>query len=111
MATSPLERAFSMVRAMVSGYPAAPGDIAARTAHRLVESTDMHDGWAKRVIELADGRTVGEIVAVIYRDELRCGAWMADIALWRHLFHRSVIAAVEELAERGHIALREAERD
>ena len=111
MATNPLERAFSLVRTLVSGYAAAPEDVVTRTAHRLVESTDLHDGWAKRVIELADGRTVGEIATTIYGDELRCGAWIADIGLWRHLYYRSVIAAVEEMAERGHIALSEAGRD
>ena len=77
------------------------------TARQLVFRTEdadaSADGWAGRIIEMSDGRPVSEIVAAIYLDELRAGAWAADIGIWNHLFAKSVIEVIDRLAAQGSI--------
>lgn len=66
----------------------------------------MEGDWERRIVDLADGRSVGEIIAIIYGEELKAGAWMVDIGIWSDLFARSVITVINELADRGYIQLR-----
>ncbi len=79
------------------------------TKRRLVcRSRDAHvqtNSWERRIVELSDGRPLSEIIETLYIDELRAGAWAADIGLWKHLFDRSVIETVHTLASRGCLSL------
>ena len=77
--------------------------------YRTMDVPDPQDPWELRIVQLANGRSVEELVAVLFHEELRAGAWMSDIGLWRGLFSRSVMDAVADLAERGIISLREAD--
>ena len=65
-----------------------------------------NDDWERLIIELGDGRSVAEIVATIYQDELRRGAWAADIGVWSGLFAERVIRVINDLAAQGQIHLK-----
>ena len=41
----------------------------------------------------------------LYLDELRKGAGLVDIGIWKTLFDRAVVATVFELADNGYIGL------
>ena len=41
----------------------------------------------------------------LYLYELRNGAWLTDIGLWKTLFDRTVVETVYELARTGYISL------
>ena len=107
---SPLGLMHAMARALALRlFPAHDPSFGRLLVFRTADIPVVDDDWAERIIELGDGRPVGEIVAAMYREELTKGGWMADIGLWRGAFARRVIGVITELAERGYVALRDAE--
>jgi len=63
------------------------------------------NAWERRIIELGDRRPLSEIIEILYIDELKAGAWAADIGLWKHLFDRTVVETVATLASKGYLSL------
>ena len=63
------------------------------------------NAWERKIIDLSDGRPLSKIIEVLYIDELKAGAWAADIGLWKHLFDRRVIETVDTLASKGCLSL------
>ena len=59
--------------------------------------------WEKRIVELGDGRSVGEIIQVLYQEQLSRGARLVDIGIWKGLFESSVINTIGDLEDRGII--------
>jgi len=72
---------------------------------RLVEAREVKDRWLRRIIELADGKSVAEIAEALYLEELRAGAWDADIGFWRTAFCRDVAKAIGKLASQGYVRM------
>ena len=72
---------------------------------RSRDAQPQTNAWERRIIDLSDGRPLFEIMEVLYIDELKAGAWSADIGLWKHLFDRSVVETVLALAGRGCLSL------
>jgi len=70
---------------------------------RLVEAGEVKDRWLRRIIELADGKSVAEIAEALYLEELRAGAWDADIGFWKGTFRREVTKAIGNLASQGYV--------
>lgn len=85
--------------------------IACRLPDKLVRSPGTPDFWERRILELSDGRTVGEIVGVLYSDELRAGASITDIGMWKQLFDKRVVNCIFDLAQKGYIRLELSEAD
>ena len=71
--------------------------------YRLKEIAASKDAWEPKIVEMGDGRSVGEIIASLYREELAHGAQTVDIGMWKHLFDRNVVAKIGDLARRGYI--------
>lgn len=69
---------------------------------RLVEAREVKDRWLRRIIELADGKSVEEIAEALYLEELRAGACDTDIGFWRTSFCRDVAKAIATLVSQGH---------
>ncbi len=65
------------------------------------------EGWERRILELSDGMSVGEMVKIIYQEETSAGAWAADIATWRPLFVHSVVGVIKDMVDRGYVAIRQ----
>mgnify|MGYP001056979922 CR=1 FL=1 len=63
------------------------------------------DPLEQRIVELGDGRSTGEIVETLYVEEIRAGAWIVDIALWKYIFDRMVAVTIRRLADRGYLKL------
>jgi sulfate adenylyltransferase len=74
-----------------------------RGVYRLKAADDGIDPWERRILELCDGRPLGEVIHILYREEVWKGAWLADIGLWRNLFDQSVIDTIAGLIDRGYI--------
>jgi hypothetical protein len=72
---------------------------------RVAESREVKDTWPRRVIELADGKSVEEIAEALYLEELRAGAWQADIGLWKSAFYREVAQTIGTLAGQGYVCM------
>ena len=68
-----------------------------------------HYSWESRIVELSDGRSVGELKETLYREQLMAGASLVDIGVWRGLFDRSVDGAIGELAKKKYIRLESVE--
>ena len=93
----------AVTAALTHGHVGRPGD--RRLVHSTPDTPVLEDRWARRIMELGDGRSVMEIIETIYGEELRAGAWMADIGLWSHLCARSVAKVIHELEDRGYILI------
>ena len=74
--------------------------------YRVKGADELEDVWEKRIIELSDGRSVGEIIDILFKQETRVGAGAVDIGLWRNVFDKRALKAISELNERGFIRLR-----
>lgn len=61
--------------------------------------------WEWTIVERCDGQSIRKIVETLYLGELRKGAWLVDIGLWKTLFDRAVVETVYELARKGYIRL------
>ena len=85
----------------------APYPVGKETTRQLVirmkEAAGIKGSWDRRIVELGDGKSVGEIVEALYKEELRRGAQSADIGMWKHLFDRNVVEKIGELVNRGYI--------
>ena len=77
--------------------------------YQMKEAAGTRDTWDKRVVELGDGKTVGEIIEALYSEELLRGAWIADIGMWKNLFDRTVVEKIGELVNRGYIEVKPGE--
>ena len=73
--------------------------------YRVGNDHPSHEPLERRIVELADGRSLAEIIQILYAEEVRAGAWIVDIALWKEVFDGSVMVAVRRLAERGCLYL------
>ena len=80
-------------------------EITKKLVYRMTEASGPKGGWERRIIELGDGKSIGEIIEVLYREEIQKGAWMVDIALWKSVFDRSVIKTIRELVDGRQICL------
>ena len=76
-------------------------------AHRMpnvpIQADAITDTWVRRILELSDGRTVGDIKETMYREEIMAGDWAVGIGIWKQLYCREVVNTIIELAERGYI--------
>jgi len=79
--------------------------ITRQLVYRTVAPSAVQDPWERSIIELADGRSIGEITEILYREEIRSGAWALDIGLWRHLFDHCVVNTIRKLESQGYICV------
>ncbi len=78
--------------------------------YRLVGAGEIGTAWERRIVQLSDGRSVGEIKETLFNEELEAGASSADIGLWKNLFDRGVLNTIGDLASRGWVRLTPAEQ-
>ena len=83
--------------------------LAYRSCNGEAGATAVEDSWERRIIELSDGRSVGEIKDALYREQLMAGAAVGGIGIWKNLFDQNVLNTICELADRGVIDLKSAE--
>lgn len=76
-----------------------------RFSIRLKEADYTNDRLERRITELADGKSIDEILDTVFSQEVRAGAWVVDIGIWRNLFDQSVVKTIGELAYQGYICL------
>ena len=73
---------------------------------RKLEKVPRDSGsWEWVIVEQCGGQSIRQIVKILYRYELRKGASLVDIGLWKSLFDRSVLKTVYELVHDGYIDL------
>ena len=87
------------------GFDGAGHDNNRWLAHGAREASRVPDAWERRIVELSDGRPVAEIIEILYLEEVKAGAWAADIGLWKRIFDRSVVGTIGALATKGDIRL------
>ena len=111
MGTQPASNPLALIRAMAKAL--AYHDPDSETTRQLVyASSDIQgidDELARRVIELGNGRSVGDVIAIIYSEEIRAGAWAVDIGIWSDIFAQSVLGIINDLADTGYILLKGAD--
>jgi hypothetical protein len=96
-----------MMRTLAKMFRHVPASdaITRQLVYRTIPANAVQDPWERRIIELGEGRSIGEITEILYWEEVRRGAWAVDIGLWKHLFDQCVVNTIRELASRGHICL------
>ena len=87
------------------GLLAEGNGITKQLVYRAVEVSAVQDPWERRIIELGEGRSIGEITEILYREEIRSGAWAADIGLWKSVFAECVVNDIVGLVSLRHIRL------
>ena len=97
--------AVQVIRNLASIFAHDPVDdeTTRQLVYRMKETAGIKDSWDRRIVELGDGKSVGEIIEALYNEELQRGAQRADIGMWKHLFDRSVVEKIGELVNRGYI--------
>ena len=73
--------------------------------HKLRPISRYSGSWEWTIVERCDGQSIWKVVETLYLYELRNGAWLTDIGLWKTLFDRTVVETVYELARTGYISL------
>ena len=73
--------------------------------HKLRPISDYSDSWEWTIVERCNGKSIRKIVETLYLDELRKGAWLVDIGIWKTLFDQAVVATIHELTDKGYICL------
>lgn len=81
------------------------GEATRQVVYRVKGVDEVKDIWEKRIIDLADGKSIDEILDAMFSQEVRGGAWMTDIGIWRNLVDQSVIKTIRELENQGFICL------
>ena len=70
------------------------------------EANGACDPWDRRILDLADGKSPGQVAEILYRDQLAKGAHLADIGIWKSLFHQSVAKNIGQLVSEGYLSVR-----
>ena len=87
-----------------------PGPEVTGTIPTLVRSVkevkESWDPWERRILDLADGNSPGQVAELLYRDELAKGAHLADIGIWKNMFDRSVAENIGRLVSEGYLSVR-----
>jgi hypothetical protein len=73
------------------------------------QAYELDDRWMKRIVELADGRSIEDIFRILYLEELASGAWLADIGLWQGTFYQEVARVLQNMSDDGYIRLTSSE--
>ena len=88
------------------GLVSESNEIAGKLVFRLIEPSEVKDLWERRIIELGDGRSISEIIDILYKEAIKAGASAIDIGLWWDLFNQSVVKTISQLANSGYISLK-----
>jgi len=89
---------------MFTGHP-VDGRVMQQALYRVKGANEAKDIWEKRILDLADGKSIDEILDAMFGQEVRAGAWVLDIGIWRNVFDLSVVKTIGELADQGYIHL------
>ena len=82
------------------------GETVPRRVYGVALRRAVKDGWESRILEMADGKTLGHITAALLMEEVRAGAWLADIGVLHDLFAEQVVKVVTDLERRGFVHIR-----
>ena len=93
----------SLTRLFIHGP--SKGEDSHLLVYRVKHAPSIDVTWNQRIIELADGSPVHEIVENLYREQLERGAGQADLGIWKSFFDRSVVDAIGELRSKGYLAV------
>lgn len=96
-----------LMRTLARMFHLAPAsnEITRQLVYRTIVASAVQDPWERRIIELGEGRSIGEITEILYWEEIRRGGWAVDIGMWKHLFDQCVVNTIRGLASRGYICL------
>ena len=111
MVGAPGALARSLARYLLHGRPLPQERPSGKRLFSVSDPGAVDVGLERRIVELGDGRQVDEALAILYREELRAGAWMADIGVWKTLFLDGVMKVIGDLAAQGHVVLEDSPRD
>ena len=65
-------------------FPGPPCDGAnGYLVYRIAGGGEIKDAWESRIVELGNGRSIGEITEILYREEIMAGASVVDIGIWK----------------------------
>ena len=65
----------------------------------------VEDPLQRRIIALADGRSMSEIIDILYGEEVCAGAWAADIGIWKGRFRDDATKVIGEIVRLGYISV------
>ena len=66
---------------------------------------EVEDPLQRRIIALADGRSMSEIIDILYGEEVCAGAWAADIGIWKGRFRDDATKVIGEIVRLGYISV------
>jgi len=81
------------------------GEATQQVVYRVKGANEFKDRWKRRIIDLADGKSIEEILDAMFTQEVRAGAWLVDIGIWRNFYDQDVIKTIGELADQGYLRL------
>ena len=71
--------------------------------YRVAEPDGVREAFLRKVLDLADGRSIEEIAERLYLDELQAGAWVADIGLWKNRYIQDIARSINGLESQGRV--------
>jgi hypothetical protein len=76
-----------------------------RSVFKGHQPCQLDDRWMKRIVELADGKSIEEISRILYLEELGSGAGLADLGLWQSTFYQEVTRVLQDMSDGGYVRL------
>lgn len=73
--------------------------------YRTAGADAVADPCMKRIMQLADGRPIAEVVESLYLEAVQSGAAVADIGMWQGIFYREMAEKIRALADQGYLMI------
>ena len=73
--------------------------------HKLKPIRRNSSSWEWMIVEQFEGQSISQVAETLYLYELRIGASLVDIGIWKSLFDRTVAETVYQLVHNGYISL------
>ena len=84
----------------------SPGETRDLLVYRTTKAHSRKTGWEKRIVELADGRSLHEIMRTLYHEQLERGAGLVDVGTWKSFFDREVMDTIGDLVRKGYLQVK-----
>ena len=100
---NPVQSIKNLARWLLSGPDAVAFSTTLARSRKEVNGTCGE--WERKILELADGSSPGQVAEVLYRRELARGAHLTDIGIWKNFFDRSVADEIGRLVSEGYLSV------
>ncbi len=88
------------------GFEPGSDEIGSLLMYRTIAGAgSVQDPLDRRIIELGEGRSIGEIIEILYREETRSGGSAVYLRPWKGLYGQCLVNTIGQLRRLGYVRL------